>query len=141
MLTPAPVDGVTKGLGGLERRRARGVDLGVLAGTGLRPVRAERSLVENGPNPVMETVSPAARVSEMVANMAPTAVSASVLDMEEGAATCAHSSGLFILFALGRGSGTGDWLWILCVSQQAEPLAARAQAAAMVAVVARSDTR
>ena len=108
---------------------------------GLRPVRAERSLVENGPNPVMETVSPAARVSEMVANMAPTAVSASVLDMEEGAATRAHSSGLFILFALGRGSGTGDWLWILCVSQQAEPLAARAQAAAMVAVVARSDTR
>lgn len=35
MITPAPVDGVTKGLGGLERRRARGVDLGVLAGTGI----------------------------------------------------------------------------------------------------------
>ena len=64
-------------------------------------MRAERSLVENGPNPVMETVSPAARVSEMVTNMAPTAVSASVLDMEVGAATRAHSSGLFILLGVG----------------------------------------
>ena len=53
----------------------------------------------------------------MVANMAPTAVAASVLDMNVGVATRAHSSGWFILFALGWGSGMGEWLRIPYVSQ------------------------
>ena len=51
--------GVSKGLAGLEGGNGRGGDGDALAGTGFRPWRAGRLLVEKVPNPAMVTVSPA----------------------------------------------------------------------------------
>ena len=68
---------------------------------GLRPFRAERCLMVNVPNPAMATVSPAARASAMAENMALTAVSASVRNMDAAAARD-NSSDLFIPVSPGR---------------------------------------
>ena len=95
--SPGLVDGVAKGLAGLERGRRRGGDRDRLAGTrGLCPLRAGRTPVPKVPKPAMETGSSFARLSPMAAKMAQSMRSAVALVSESSAARRAPSLALFM---------------------------------------------
>ena len=68
---------------------------------GLRPWRAARLRVANVPKPAIETVSPRASASPMVANTAPTTLSAVALVAEIRVATLDANSVLFMRHPLG----------------------------------------
>ena len=94
---PGLVDGVAKGLAGLERGRWRGGDRDRLAGTrGLCPLRAGRTPVPKVPKPAMETGSSFARLSPMAAKTAQSMRSAVALVSESSAARRAPSLALFM---------------------------------------------
>ena len=74
---------------------------------GLRPWRAGRLRLAKVPKPAMETYSPRASASAMVANTAATALSAVALVTEVRVATLDASSVLFMVSPLAARSYTG----------------------------------
>ncbi len=95
--SPGFVDGVAKGLAGLERGRRRGGDRDRLAGTrGLCPLRAGRAPVVKVPKAAMETGSSFARRSPMAAKTAPAMRSAVALVSESSTARRAPSPASFM---------------------------------------------
>ena len=102
-----PVGGIAERLAGLERRRRGGGDGDALPGRGVAPWRADRLRVAKVPKPAIETFSPRAGASAMVANTAATALSAVALVMEVRVATLDASSVLFMVSPLAARSYTG----------------------------------
>lgn len=93
---PRPVvDGVVKGLAGLDGGRFRGVDVDALArARGCRLWRAARDLIEKVRKPAILSVWPLARAQSRVGNIADTASSTPALDWEVSVAIADGQFGL-----------------------------------------------